>query len=86
MSEDLPDRVRRLPREAVEPRRRRSPSFVVGCSQGVWTRDEPVLVRNYDYAWGPAAECLRPGTSWALDDFREGSRTARIPSSNAAQD
>jgi predicted choloylglycine hydrolase len=28
----------------------RPPGFVVGCSQGAWTRDgEPVLVRNYDY-------------------------------------
>ncbi len=23
--------------------------FLVGCSQALWTRDEPVLVRNYDY-------------------------------------
>ena len=30
----------------------RPPGFVVGCSQGAWTRDAPVLVRNYDY---PAA-------------------------------
>lgn len=28
------------------------PSFLAGCSQGVWTRDEPLLVRNYDYAPG----------------------------------
>ena len=27
----------------------RPPGFVVGCSQGAWTRDAPVLVRNYDY-------------------------------------
>ena len=27
----------------------RPPGFVVGCSQGAWTRGEPVLVRNYDY-------------------------------------
>jgi predicted choloylglycine hydrolase len=27
----------------------RPPGFVVGCSQAAWTRDEPVLVRNYDY-------------------------------------
>ncbi len=26
------------------------PSFMSGCSQGVWTRGEPVLARNYDYA------------------------------------
>jgi predicted choloylglycine hydrolase len=25
------------------------PGFIVGCSQGAWTRDTPVLVRNYDY-------------------------------------
>jgi predicted choloylglycine hydrolase len=30
----------------------RPPGFIVGCSQGAWTRDTPVLVRNYDY---PAA-------------------------------
>jgi predicted choloylglycine hydrolase len=27
----------------------RAPGFVVGCSQGAWTRGAPVLVRNYDY-------------------------------------
>ena len=27
----------------------RPPGFVVGCSQGAWTRDSPALVRNYDY-------------------------------------
>ncbi len=27
----------------------RPPGFIVGCSQGAWTRDGPVLVRNYDY-------------------------------------
>jgi predicted choloylglycine hydrolase len=27
----------------------RPPGFVVGCSQGAWTRGAPVLVRNYDY-------------------------------------
>ena len=26
------------------------PSYLSGCSQGVWLRDTPVLVRNYDYA------------------------------------
>jgi predicted choloylglycine hydrolase len=26
------------------------PSYLSGCSQGVWLRDRPVLVRNYDYA------------------------------------
>jgi len=28
----------------------RPPSYLAGCSQGVWTLGEPVLVRNYDYA------------------------------------
>jgi predicted choloylglycine hydrolase len=28
----------------------RPPSYLSGCSQGVWTRGAPVLVRNYDYA------------------------------------
>jgi len=28
----------------------RPPSYLSGCSQGAWTRGEPVLVRNYDYA------------------------------------
>jgi len=28
----------------------RPPSYLSGCSQGVWTRDAPVLVRNYDYS------------------------------------
>jgi predicted choloylglycine hydrolase len=27
----------------------RPPGFIVGCSQGAWTRTGPVLVRNYDY-------------------------------------
>ena len=27
----------------------RPPPFIVGCSQGAWTRGEPLLVRNYDY-------------------------------------
>jgi predicted choloylglycine hydrolase len=27
----------------------RPPGFIVGCSQGAWTRGEPMLVRNYDY-------------------------------------
>jgi len=25
------------------------PGFITGCSQGAWTRDAPMLVRNYDY-------------------------------------
>ncbi len=28
----------------------RPPSYLSGCSQAVWTRGEPVLVRNYDYS------------------------------------
>lgn len=28
----------------------RPPAYIAGCSQGVWTRGEPLLVRNYDYA------------------------------------
>jgi predicted choloylglycine hydrolase len=27
----------------------RPPGFIVGCSQAAWTRDVPMLVRNYDY-------------------------------------
>ena len=27
----------------------RPPGFIVGCTQGAWTRGEPLLVRNYDY-------------------------------------
>jgi predicted choloylglycine hydrolase len=28
------------------------PSYFSGCSQGVWTRGDPLLVRNYDYSPG----------------------------------
>jgi predicted choloylglycine hydrolase len=28
----------------------RPPAYLSGCSQGVWTAGEPMLVRNYDYA------------------------------------
>ncbi len=28
----------------------RPPSYLSGCSQGVWTGGEPILVRNYDYS------------------------------------
>ena len=28
----------------------RPPSYLSGCSQGVWSRGEPILVRNYDYS------------------------------------
>jgi predicted choloylglycine hydrolase len=27
----------------------RPPPYISGCSQAVWRRDEPVLIRNYDY-------------------------------------
>jgi predicted choloylglycine hydrolase len=42
----------------------RPPGFIVGCSQGAWTRDAPVLVRNYDY---PASrlEGIVSLTSWS---------------------
>ncbi len=42
----------------------RPPAFIVGCSQGVWKRGEPMLVRNYDY---PAArlEGMIIKTDWA---------------------
>jgi predicted choloylglycine hydrolase len=41
----------------------RPPGFVVGCSQGAWTRSGPVLVRNYDY---PASrlEGVISSTAW----------------------
>ena len=28
----------------------RPPAYITGCSQVVWTGDEPVLIRNYDYS------------------------------------
>lgn len=28
----------------------RPPAYVSGCTQAVWTSDEPLLVRNYDYS------------------------------------
>lgn len=42
----------------------RPPAFIVGCSQGVWTRGKPMLVRNYDY---PASrlEGIVIRTDWA---------------------
>ena len=42
----------------------RPPAFIVGCSQAVWTRGQPMLVRNYDY---PAArlEGIVIKTDWA---------------------
>jgi predicted choloylglycine hydrolase len=42
----------------------RPPGFVVGCSQGAWTRDDgPVLVRNYDYP-ASRAEGIAYSTAW----------------------
>ena len=44
----------------------RPPGFVVGCSQGAWTRDGgPVLVRNYDYPVGAAGGDRLPDASGA---------------------
>ncbi|MBI1357747.1 MAG: hypothetical protein GC160_25700 [Acidobacteria bacterium] len=28
----------------------RPPAYIFGCSQAVWSRDEPFLIRNYDYS------------------------------------
>jgi predicted choloylglycine hydrolase len=39
------------------------PSYLQGCSQAVWTRDEPILVRNYDYA-PDRIEGAILGTGW----------------------
>ncbi len=41
----------------------RPPGFVVGCSQGAWTRGDPVLVRNYDYP-ASRAEGIVLSTQW----------------------
>ena len=42
----------------------RPPGFVVGCSQGAWSRDaDPVLVRNYDYP-AARAEGIICSTAW----------------------
>ncbi len=42
----------------------RPPGFIVGCSQGVWTRGEPMLVRNYDYP-ADRLEGIIIKTDWA---------------------
>jgi predicted choloylglycine hydrolase len=42
----------------------RPPAFIVGCSQGVWTRGEPMLVRNYDYP-ADRLEGIIIKTDWA---------------------
>ena len=41
----------------------RPPPYLAGCSQGVWTRGEPLLVRNYDYA-PDRIEGAILGTGW----------------------
>jgi len=41
----------------------RPPPYLAGCSQGVWTRSEPFLVRNYDYA-PDRVEGVVLGTGW----------------------
>jgi predicted choloylglycine hydrolase len=58
----------------------RPPGFVVGCSQGAWTRGAPVLVRNYDYpasrlegvvlltAWGSRRVIGMSDCLWGLLD------------------
>lgn len=42
----------------------RPPAFIVGCSQGVWKRGEPMLVRNYDYP-ADRLEGIIIKTDWA---------------------
>lgn len=42
----------------------RPPAFIVGCSQGVSTRGEPILVRNYDYP-ADRLEGIIIKTDWA---------------------
>jgi predicted choloylglycine hydrolase len=42
----------------------RPPAFIVGCSQGVCTRGEPMLVRNYDYP-ADRLEGIIVKTDWA---------------------
>lgn len=42
----------------------RPPAFIVGCSQGVWTREEPMLLRNYDYP-ADRLEGIIIKTDWA---------------------
>ena len=37
--------------------------YMSGCSQAVWTRDEPFLVRNYDYS-AKLWEALQLHTAW----------------------
>lgn len=41
----------------------RPPPYLTGCSQAVWVDDEPVLVRNYDYA-AELFEALVLRTEW----------------------
>lgn len=39
------------------------PPFITGCSQAIWTRDQPVLIRNYDYR-PSSCEALLLRSSW----------------------
>ncbi len=39
------------------------PPYLAGCSQAIWTGQEPVLVRNYDYD-PKAFDCLIFKTNW----------------------
>ena len=41
----------------------RPPPYLAGCSQAAWTREDPVLVRNYDYA-PDRIEGAILGTGW----------------------
>ncbi|PRQ02688.1 C45 family autoproteolytic acyltransferase/hydolase [Enhygromyxa salina] len=62
----------------------RPPAFMAGCSQLLWSRDEPALVRNYDYeldrceglllhsAWTGAGVIASIDSLWgALDGMNE---------------
>jgi len=55
----------------------RPPAYIFGCSQAVWSRDEPFLIRNYDYS-PDLAEGLILHTSWAGAD----GRTTRVVGMN----
>jgi predicted choloylglycine hydrolase len=62
----------------------RPPAYMTGCSQAVWSRGEPMLVRNYDYrpeacegvflhaAWNGARTLVASDCLWgALDGMNE---------------
>ena len=58
----------------------RPPAYLSGCTQAVWTGDEPLLVRNYDYhprllegtillsAWGGRRTVAMVDTLWGVLD------------------